>query len=295
MLILATTILSWSGDMKNRMALVIAAFCFSILTGCTHSPADRVKIAVSIAQKGGMIARPIIATPFMLTLFERIQAPGQEADVYIEGDGLAWIGHNLKSPDPTPTDPIALRLAAVDPADNVIYLARPCQYSKMADSTQPCSSDYWTKKRFAPEVLDAMNKALDDIKKDKNISGYHLIGYSGGGGVGALLTAQRHDILSLRTVAGNLDHVLLTQNHHVSPMEGSLNPRDFAQKTRAVPQLHFIGGDDAIITPDIYQSFAAAAGATSCIHKVLIESASHESGWVEHWPQLLQQPVTCNP
>ena len=52
-------------------------------------------------------------------------------NIYIEGDGRAWLNKNRPSLDPTPKNSLALKLAEIDPAPNVIYLARPCQYSKL--------------------------------------------------------------------------------------------------------------------------------------------------------------------
>ncbi|MDA9667740.1 hypothetical protein N9T45_02775, partial [Candidatus Pelagibacter sp.] len=48
--------------------------------------------------------------------------------VYIEGDGLSWIDRFTPSSDPTPKNPLAFKLAKLDQNQNVIYLARPCQY-----------------------------------------------------------------------------------------------------------------------------------------------------------------------
>ena len=52
----------------------------------------------------------------------------EEVVVYIEGDGLSWIDRFTPSSDPTPKNPLAFKLAKLDPNQNVIYLARPCQY-----------------------------------------------------------------------------------------------------------------------------------------------------------------------
>jgi hypothetical protein len=45
---------------------------------------------------------------------------------YQSGDGLAWLSSDVPSSDPTPLDPLALRLALAKPARNAAYLARPC-------------------------------------------------------------------------------------------------------------------------------------------------------------------------
>lgn len=260
-------------------------------TGCTGL--SRTETANHFTAPAHMIEEKIPADPFLLTSYERILQPGGVADVYIEGDGLAWLGRTTKSLDPTPTNPIALALAAQDPSNNVIYLARPCQYSKLIDPTKSCSNDYWTERRFSPDVIASMNMALDYLKTKFGLNGFHLIGYSGGGAVATLLAARRNDILSLRTVAGNLDHETVNNDHHVSPLIGSLNARDVAAKLATIPQHHFLGAQDQVVTPDVYQSFRKAMGESHCIRMSLVPEANHEQGWTEHWPSLLQQPVDC--
>lgn len=280
-----------------RLGLVVLMLTGTVLSGCAADPAARGQLAQNIALGGHLAERQLVAQPYLLTAYDRVTAPGQPADVYIEGDGLAWTGRTTKSPDPTPTDPVALRLAALDPGANVIYLARPCQYTKMSDRQQICSDDDWTDARFSSRIVAAMSNALDQIKTQTNVNGFNLIGYSGGGGIAALLTAERSDVLSLRTVAGNLDHVQFTEDHHVSPMTGSLNPRAVAFKTVGVPQLHFIGGDDNVITPDIFQHFYNAAtdhmAPPYCIRSETIPGVTHGDGWVKRWPELLARPVQC--
>ncbi|MBD3796273.1 MAG: hypothetical protein IE887_00755 [Campylobacterales bacterium] len=53
--------------------------------------------------------------------------------VYIEGDGIVYKTRYLISEDPTPIDPLGLKLMLSDPSDCKAYIARPCQYidSKM--------------------------------------------------------------------------------------------------------------------------------------------------------------------
>ncbi len=50
--------------------------------------------------------------------------------VYIEGDGRAYVNRRTPSNDPTPGNPMALRLALADPSLRVLYLGRPCQYTR---------------------------------------------------------------------------------------------------------------------------------------------------------------------
>ena len=251
-------------------------------------------VAANIAGPVYMIEREIPAGPFSLTAFERMHERNAPADIYIEGDGKAWLSRTEISLNPTPHNPVALRLASRDKAENVAYLARPCQYSGMLDKNKACDEAYWTNKRFAPEVLKAYNDALDEMKRHYGIQGYNLIGFSGGGAVAAILAAQREDVLSLRTVAGNLDHRAHSAYHNVAVLEGSLNPPDFAPRLRAMPQVHFIGGQDPIMPPAILESYLQALGPTNCVQYKMIQEAEHDKGWADKWPELLSIRPTCD-
>lgn len=266
------------------------------LAACTHGPIgiSRLEAANRLAVPAHMFQRQIPADPFSITIFEKVYEEGQPANIYIEGDGLAWTGKFSLSKDPTPDYAVALHLATRDLAPNVIYVARPCQFSLMMKPDTKCPSTYWSDSRFSLEVMQSMNTVLDTLKRRHNLSGFNLIGYSGGGAVATLLAAKRDDVLSLRTVAGNLDHVALNAKHNVSQTPSSLNPKDFAKDVANIPQHHFVGNWDEIVTPEIFQSFYTAMGKSSCVRVSIVDEVNHEEGWANRWPSLLKQPVDCN-
>lgn len=285
--------------MKNYSLSKFSTFCalaaLSLaLPGCMmQSQGDmRLETAKRLAMPSFMHNRVIPAASFNLTVYERVRQPGGEATVYIEGDGQAWLSRRSPSGDPTPVNPVALHLATRDDGPNVIYLARPCQYTKMAGGTA-CDNGYWMSKRLSPEVLDSMNAALEDMKKRYNIRKFNLVGFSGGGGIAVLLAGERDDVASIRTVAGNLDHDAFTTLHNISPMSGSINPKSAAAKVAGIPQHHFIGEWDEVVPPAIYDSFRAAAGSSTCMRSSMVGEATHEKGWVNKWPVLLKEPVDC--
>lgn len=259
------------------------------LTGCTTT--GRLADADSIAASAGLARVRIPAEPFVLTAYLRIKDPAAPVTVYIEGDGLAWLSRSEPSPDPTPRSPLALRLAAADPAANVAYLARPCQYTPMAENPA-CAPAYWTGRRFAPEVIAATGRALDVIAARTTRREVHLIGYSGGGAVAVLAAADRRDVASIRTVAGNLDHAAVNRLHRVSPLAGSLNPIDAVPRVARIPQIHFSGDKDTVVPPFIAAGFRAAA-ASPCVQTRTVAGASHADGWLERWPDLRAHPPDC--
>ena len=234
---------------------------------------------------------------FKIVSYQSITSADTVATFYIEGDGLAWSNRTRISPNPTPKNPLALRLALIDPSENVIYLARPCQYVDLSLEKQ-CHSDYWTSKRLAPEVIDSMNEAITIVKQRARINKIRLVGYSGGGAVAAILAAKRDDVLDFRTVAGNLDIDLFARQHQVTPLSGSMNPVDFAKALSSIPQLHFIAEKDDIITHSITESYINQLKKYDmdlrCVKIQKVINATHTKGWESAWQRVVDNIVECN-
>jgi hypothetical protein len=218
------------------------------------------------------------------------QAAGDLLTVYIEGDGLAWIDRDEPSANPTPLNPVALRMALAQPDGNAVYLARPCQFvdANLAD----CSRHYWTDRRFAPEVIAAMNAAVESLKLRYGATSVVLVGYSGGGAVAALIAARREDVSLLVTVAGNLDIDAWSALHRASPLDGSLNPSNEIQRLSRVRQLHFVGGDDHNVPPDLVQGYASRFPADVRPIVQVEANFDHQCCWAENWPRLWRLAVS---
>lgn len=269
--------------------LFLGLLALPLLAGC--AAIDRDANADSLARPVGMSRMLMKTDPFVLTTFVRITDRAQPVTIYIEGDGLAWLSRTEVSRDPTPKDATALALAAADPSANVVYLARPCQYTNR-DRNPTCGPAYWTGKRFAPEVIAAMNQAVDQVAAQVPGQKINLVGYSGGGAVAVLVAARRQDIASIRTVAGNLDHVQVNRVNGVSPLAGSLNPIDVAAQVAKIPQVHFSGSLDKTVPPAIATRFVQATGGP-CAQAMTLQGADHENGWPPRWRELLAIPATC--
>jgi dienelactone hydrolase len=271
---------------------ILALFFFS---GCLSVPSssERLTTADTVASKAGFTKELVKTDTYILTSFSRISQKGAPVTVYIEGDGYAWVTSSRPSGDPTPRDPLTLKLAVQDPAANVVYLARPCQFTP-AEKNPVCEEFYWTAGRFSEEVIKSMDQAVSYFVQRTQASGVDLIGYSGGAAVAILVAARRQDIKSFRTVAGNLDPELVNRTHGVSFLEGSLDPLEAAPKTASTPQLHFIGGDDEVIPFGVLESFSSKLGGSSCFHFKTIPEATHNKGWVESWNELVRLPVSCS-
>lgn len=229
---------------------------------------------------------------FVLTAFWRISQPGKPLRVYIEGDGIAWLSRTEPSRDPTPHQAIGLTLAAEDPAPNVVYLGRPCQFTPMAMNPR-CVVSYWTGKRFAPDVIESMNDAVSQFAARAPGESVELVGYSGGGAIAVLIAARRTDVTSIRTVAGNLDEELVNRVNGVSPLPESENAIDYASQVASIPQIHFSGAEDRIVPPVVALRFIEAAGG-HCARAVSIPGLSHDGDWSRHWPALLKFAPVCS-
>ena len=284
------------GKFIDSLSIKAGILAVLALGGCiaTTFPYMRTETAQRIAAPAWMIKRDIDAGAYVLRAYERIHERGGVANLYIEGDGSAFTSPRAWVNNPTPRNPVALHLASKDAADNLIYIARPCQYTVINAKDRVCAQGAWKNKRFSPDVLTAFEAALDDIARRYDIRGFHLIGYSGGGAIAALLAAQRKDILSFRTVAGILDHETQTALLDVPPLDGSLNPVSEAGKLAKMPQYHFAGGQDRYVPPAILHSYLQAMPPSRCVRTMLVQEAGHDNGWVDKWPELLKLPVTCD-
>ena len=264
-----------------------------LLSGCViRTLESRYVIAEKIATSAQMKKRNLRAGLFNLTSWEKITNPSAVFNIYIEGDGLAWLSKYKKSPNPTPPEPMALKLATLDPNYNVIYIARPCQYSTWVENGA-CPNKYWTEARTSAEVIDSYQIALDHIKSIHKARNFNLIAFSGGAAVAALVAAERDDVLSIRTIAGNLDYSSFTKLHKISPMTESIDPVTVAEKISDIPQMHFIGSDDKVVPIDVFYGWKRAAKYSSCIGHYISRNTDHEHGWVENWPDLIGFKPAC--
>lgn len=270
----------------NALMLILAV----VLPACASvpSPLERREHADTLAASKHWQRASIPAGAFRLVVYGPPDPqPQARLAIYIEGDGFAWIGASQPSSDPTPRDPLALRLALAHPEGNAVYVARPCQYVDSGSST--CARAYWTGRRFSEEVIEAFDDAIEKLKMRYGARHLTLVGYSGGGAIAALVAARRTDVDKLVTVAGNLDHRAWTNLHALQPLAGSLNPADETDALVGIRQWHFAGSGDRIIPPSLAQSFAEhfPAGGRPMVR---IEAGyDHRCCWVENWSRLWEQ------
>lgn len=274
----------------SRLAMALGMGCIVALSaGCASL--DRNAHADALASAAGLKREMVAGGDFHLTMFSRITRADKPLRIYIEGDGLAWVSRSEPSLDPTPVAATGLALAAADASANVAYLARPCQFTPMQEEPR-CSVAYWTGKRFAPEVIDAMDAAVGQLAARVPRQPLELVGYSGGGAIAVLIAARRRDVMSLRTVAGNLDVEYVNRLHRVSSMPASRNPIDIARQVAGIAQIHFSSAQDTVVPPEVAARFATAVGGT-CVTTSVVTGLAHDGEWASRWAALLEQTPVC--
>ncbi len=279
---------------KRLFKPIAIIFTLLLLASCTLGQrAGQAQLRLAVER--GFTMRVLAAPRFDLLIAERIHAPGLPLVIYIEGDGHAWSSLHRLSPDPTPQRPLALQLALVDPRDNVIYIARPCQYVLTQGRDRGCDPAFWSSHRFAEPVIAAVDAAVGDLRRQYNAPEVELIGYSGGGAVATLAAARRQDVSLLRTVAGNLNHRLLMDHHRVSPLSGSLNPVDVAPQISDLCQVHYSGERDTRVPAFVARDFIAHLAPDHRAIHTTVSGAEHNRGWLSQWPQIIAVSPVCDP
>ena len=268
--------------MQSKLTTLTLFLIF--LTGCSTPPREA---TLHLAQYSGFTEVSFPTEHFTLYGQFRPSDHGERETlrVYIEGDGHAWSTRTRPSGAPTPRDPVGLRLAMADPShDPLLYLARPCQFVTGSD-LRNCSTKYWTSARLAPEIIDSLNEAINKAKATCGAEKIILVGFSGGGGVAALLAARRVDVIFLGTVAGNLDTDAWAKLHGISPLAESLNPIAVAPSLQNIPQLHLSSADDTIMPPEISERFCRAAQRPRSCR--VVKDVQHGGEWQAAWDYYL--------
>ena len=267
-----------------------ACLLLALLAGC----ADRLAHGPALAAAAGWPWRIIQAGGFSLASASRPGPPGAMLTVFLEGDGLAYVNRTQPAQDPTPTEPMALRLALTHQAlGPLAWLGRPCQYT-LPQQGQGCSPALWTSRRYAPEVVASLGAALDAMKAATGASGLLLVGYSGGGALAALLAAGRTDVLGLITVAANLDLAGWVAQKDLAPLVGSQDPAlAAAPRLGRLPQWHFTGTADRVTGAGAVQGFIRRLPPEAPAQLIDLPGFDHECCWLNDWNRLVRPALAA--
>ncbi len=290
---------------KIELYNLLILICFIMTSGCQStgpSSNNLVHSEIKLAQQSGFKSSVIKTKNFELTSLIKKSDPVDSVKklvIYIEGDGRSWIKKSILSKNPTPPYALGLRLAIQDPRGQesnttIAYLARPCQFTEHKPTLSTCDAKYWSSDRFSEVVIANMNEAINKIKTASGFENQHkieLIGYSGGAGVAVLVAARRNDVDILRTVAGDLNHDMMSEYHHTTPLPHSLNPISFANKLSNVKQIHYIGNNDKIVPKKVTESFINECDKyleKQALKPVIVAiNATHQKGWETQWEKII--------
>ena len=274
-----------------KLFILLYCVCLSgcVLQTSVISPEARIIHADTLAKMAGWHEHTIHTTLFTLKSYHSpAQKKTNTLTIYIEGDGLAWLSQEMPSANPTPIIPTGLRMALHDQNNKpIVYLARPCQFV-LQEKWAGCQQSYWTHLRFSPEVVNAMDQAVDRLKNEYHPKHIVLIGYSGGGTIAALIAARRTDVVQLTTVAAILDTDFWVRHESLTPLYGSLNPVDTWRNLISVPQTHWVGGKDTVAPKEVAFAFAEHFPATKKPKVIVIPAFDHACGWATDWQPMLE-------
>lgn len=270
--------------MLSRLSVL---YCVAfLLTGCAapetllNREAERLHLTRSVVQ----------GTDFQhLVYFHKTHDQDGELHVYLDGDGSPWLRHRFVSGNPTPRNPLVLRLMAQDPALSV-YLGRPCYFGFGA--RPPCSAMLWTDQRYSNTVIDSMIAALRNIRHLLRSQKAVLIGFSGGGTLAMLMAERLEDVDGIVTIAGNLDPDAWTDRHHYAPLTGSENPTRHPPLPGSIFQLHLAGEKDTNVSPDLIRSALQRQPSPQLI---VLPEADHDCCWEQPWPFILKKIDAASP
>lgn len=218
---------------------------------------------------------------FVHVVYRRPTRSAARIHVYLEHDGLPWATPTRVSDDPTPRDPLALKLAIQDP-ESVIYLGRPC-YFGMAHTSQ-CSFLIWTRWRYSDQVISNMAAAL------RRVLGQHqpeivFFGHSGGGTLAWLLARHFPNTRAVVTVAANLDVDAWTALHGYTALSGSLSPADGPNLPPHILQVHYVGSEDTVVPSALVKNFVKQTPGALVFE---YDGFDHRCCWERVWPAILR-------
>lgn len=267
---------------------IFLLFCLIFISGCQFF-AKKNELKNIYLQDSGFTPIAFDSISFNLEAWKIFASDKETLVIYIEGDGRAWKTRFKLSTDPSPDDPLALKLSTLDNADSILYLARPCQFRSKADVKCQNSYKYWSSHRYSEEVLMVYNQILNQLKKQYGFKQFQLIGYSGGGVVASLLAAIRSDVVSLITISSNLDHQSWVDYHQVSPLSGSLTLYQHLQGLSQVRQFHLWGSNDKLVPAQLNSGLIKKL---QLLHQdnvsmFIIDQYSHHCCWKENWSKIL--------
>lgn len=271
-----------------RITVLIIVF---IISGCSSASSS----FATKAQQIGFKTTLIQGTNFKHTVYKNNVLTNKKVlHIYLGGDGTPWFKGRYITRDPTPLNPVMLKLMKQD-TTTAIYLGRPCYHRQDHRQQMPnhCDPSLWTNKRYSPIVVDSMVEAVKQyIQQHQNVvsdtnnnnnnakdTDIKLFGFSGGGTLAMLIAPRLKGVSTVITLAGNLDTDVWTTYHGFLPLKGSLNPAKQPPLPAHIQQIHLAGGLDKTVPAFMIK---AALKRQPNARYILLENADHHCCWLKN-------------
>lgn len=209
--------------------------------------------------------------------------------IYLEGDGSPWKHRVIVMPDPTPRNPLMLRLMSYE-RNPAVYLGRPC-YNGFHNQVA-CDNSLWTSARYSETIVSSMTSAIRALSKRHNATQIWLMGHSGGGTLAMLLAEQLPQVTRVVTLAANLDTDGWTKHHRYTPLYSSINPATKQDLRTEIWQWHLIGGRDTVIPVQLIKPVIMRQASASGFE---FPGFSHGCCWEGVWPDVLDALMRNEP
>ena len=262
----------------RKRALVLCTIATWLINGCA-TPTQRTE---ALARAAGASVERVDGAGFEHVVIARNSTTDDATlHIYFSGDGTPWVHRTQIANDPTPRDPIELRLMLEDPAPSV-YVGRPCYLGLAA--APGCGPALWTVARYSQAVVDSMVNAVERVLDTSHATHITLIGYSGGGVLAVLVANRVARIGTVVTIGANLDIDAWTTLHGYSALSQSLNPKNVAAWRDSLRQIHLVGEHDQNVPPAIARRFSTGR---SNDEVRVVPHFDHRCCWIDAWPTLL--------
>lgn len=163
---------------------------------------------------------------------------------YISGNG-----------NPTPKNPIALKLAENDDFQNIVVLTRPCQYN---EKMSICSNEsIWKENQYHPEIIQEMSElVLFYIKKYKP-KHIEFVAIDSATPLAFSLAQKFSNTSKIITIGGILDVDSYAKENNFKNLHSSQTPMNNRLFLSRIPQIHYVNDDDKIATVENAERFVS--------------------------------------
>ena len=258
------------------------------LNSCAKSNFELRDQASKAEAQNGFTAKTYQTKEFKIFTLQKISNPLKVIRVYIEGDGKAFNHNGSIALNSTPTSHFLIDLIAKDNFENILYIARPCQFIDDEKCQNNGGNKYWSSARFSEEAIDAVGEVLESFSDYK----IELVGYSGGAVFARYFATNNKNIINFRSIAGNLDHQKFNEIHKVPQLKDSLSDIDLGYPSN-IAQIHFVGSKDRVVPKLITKTYVEKLLDDKCVKIVEVKGATHAQNWNQKWQDLLRITPLC--